>query len=225
MKPLLVIRPQPGCNATVNAAQALGLDAQGFPMFAIEPINWSSPLPESIDALLLGSANALRHAGHQLERYRGKPAYVVGEATAQAARDAGLSIAVTGQGGLQSLMSGVAPSHRTLLRLAGQNRVTLDLPKGHAMIERVVYSSTALPMDDAMAAMLREPALILLHSAEAAHHFAHECERQGVDRALLDLAALAPRIAQGAGSGWKSLSIADAPSDQALLALARQLCQ
>ena len=115
--PVIVIRPEPGCSATVAAAQALGLDARAFPLFEVEPCHWDAPGAETFDALLIGSANALRQGGAALAAYAGMPAYCVGEATAQAAQAAGLRIAATGNGGLQAVLAQIAPDHRRLLRL------------------------------------------------------------------------------------------------------------
>ncbi len=223
--PVIVIRPQPGCAATVAAAQAIDLDAHGFALFRIEPRAWDAPLTRTFDAVLLGSANALRCAGPALGNYRGMPAYVVGAETARAAEDAGLTVVATGSGGLQQVLGELAPEHTRLLRLAGETRVSLDPPPGVIIEERVVYASEPLPIPPELAAILSGGALVLLHSAEAARHFSGECARQQIDRSLLTLAALAPRIAAAAGDGWAALRVADSPSDPALLALAADLCQ
>ena len=45
MIPLIVIRPQPGCDASVAAARARGLDAHGFPLFAVRALDWQPPAP------------------------------------------------------------------------------------------------------------------------------------------------------------------------------------
>ena len=94
MTPIIVIRPEPGSSATVTAAQKIGLKVQGFPLFKVVPRRWVPPPADTVDALLLGSANALRHGGENVARYVGKPAYVVGESTAEAAL---LARAVPGQ--------------------------------------------------------------------------------------------------------------------------------
>lgn len=93
------------------------------------------------------------------------------------------------------------------------------------MAERVVYASRAQPMPAELVTLLGEPALVALHSAEAAHHFAAECVRNGLRRARLRLCALGPRIAAAAGDGWGEVAVAADTSDRALLALARQMCQ
>jgi uroporphyrinogen-III synthase len=119
MIPVVAIRPQPGCDATVAAARAAGLDARGFPLFEVRPLAWQPPSAESFDALLLGSANALRHAGPPLDGYHGKPAYAVGATTADAASAAGLDVIAVGSGGLKLLLPRLAADHRRLLRLSG----------------------------------------------------------------------------------------------------------
>lgn len=223
MIPLIVIRPEPGCSATVRAARDAGLPAHGFPLFAVEPIAWDAPAREEVDAVLIGSANALRHGGAALDSYRGLPAYVVGEATARAARGAGFAVAATGTGGLQAVLDRVPPSR--LLRLGGRERIVLIPPPGVSIVERTVYASNPVPMPPALLDMLREPAAILLHSAEAARHFAGECDRLGVERGNIALGVIGPRVTAAAGTGWATLDCAESPDDHALLALAGRLCQ
>lgn len=225
MIPLVVIRPQPGCDATVAAARGRGLDARGFPLFSVGPLQWSPPDPAAIDAVLIGSANALRHGGDDLARYRGKPAYAVGKATAEAARTAGFSIAATGEGGLQSLLGALDPHHKRLLRLSGDVRVMLSPPEDVSIVERVVYESRRLPMSRALADLLQRPAVVLLHSAHAALHFASLCDLAHLERSRISLAAIGPRVAEVVGGGWRAVVAAARPDDAALLALAQEMCQ
>jgi len=224
MIPIVVIRPQPGCNATVEAVRTLGLDARGFPLFEVRPVGWEPPAPDSFDAIVLGSANAPRHAGPALAAYAGKPAYAVGAVTAEVARAAGLDVVATGAGGLKAVLNQLAPGHRRLLRLAGRERTMLVPPPPVSMQERVVYASEPLPLPDDLRTLLRNPALVLLHSAEAAHRFAALCDEHHVDRSIIAIAALGPRVTRAAGAGWAALRAATAPSDAAMLALAREMC-
>lgn len=221
MIPLIVIRPEPGCRATVAAARAMGLDVHGFPLFAISPVAWQAPPPDSFDAVLLGSANALRHGGGELAACRGKPAYAVGETTATAARSAGLAVVATGRGGLQGLMNRIDPAHRRLLRLCGQERVPLQAPPGATISERVVYASQPRPLPAELARLLRRPAVVALHSAEAARHFASLCP----GRSHIRLACIGPRVSEAAGTGWAAVDATAVPDDAALLALAARMCQ
>jgi uroporphyrinogen-III synthase len=224
MIPLIVIRPEPGCAASVAAARDLGLDAHGCPLFAVRPLAWTGPAPEQFSALLIGSANALRHGGPELDRYRDLPVHAVGKATAEAALAAGFLVARTGSGGLQAVLDAVPPG-TALLRLAGAERIALTPPASVTMAERTVYISEPLPMSATLANLLAKPAVILLHSAEAARHFTAECDRLGLPRTNLALATIGPRVSAVAGTGWRALETADAPCESALLAKARDLCQ
>ena len=104
MVPLVVIRPEPGCSNTVAAARAAGITCHGFPLFEVAARSWEGLAPQGFDALLIGSANALRHGGPGLAALRALPVLAVGETTAAEARAAGFSVAQTGAGGLQSLL-------------------------------------------------------------------------------------------------------------------------
>jgi len=221
--PVFAIRPEPGCSATAARGPQMGLAIEAWPLFEIAPLPWEPPPPERIDALLLGSANAVRCAGSGLDVFRGKSAYAVGKVTAAAAEAAGLTIAATGRGGLQPLLETVRPP-RTLLRLAGEEHVPLRPPLGVVIDKRIVYRSAARPMPEPLAERLRQGGLVLLHSGAAARHFADECDRLGVPRTAVALAALGPRIAEAAGEGWRALRSASAPREAALLALARDMC-
>jgi uroporphyrinogen-III synthase len=225
MIPVVVLRPQPGCDVTVAAARACGLDARAFPLFDVRALAWEPPPADSFDAILLGSANAPRHAGIALAAYAAKPAYAVGAVTAQTARGAGLNVIATGIGGIKALPPLFQPEHRRLLRLSGRERMTLTPPRGVSIEERVVYASEPLPLPPELRVLLQAPALVLLHSAEAAHHFAGLCDRHHIARAMLGLATLGPRVMRAAGRGWRLLRAAEAPSDTALLALAREMCE
>ncbi|MEZ5744608.1 MAG: uroporphyrinogen-III synthase, partial [Sphingomonadaceae bacterium] len=186
---VFVIRPEPGCRATVEAAKALGLDAQGHPLFEVKPLPWDAPPRDEVDAVLLGSANALRHAGEELDGFAGLPAYAVGAKTAEAAREADFEVVETGEGNMQDLLARLSPGHQRLLRIAGRQRVQLAPPDGVTLIECEVYSSDPLPMPNPLALALRQPAVVLLHSAIAAHHFAKSCEGKGIDRTRIAIAA------------------------------------
>ncbi len=225
MKPVIIIRPQPGASATLAAARAMNLNAHVFPMFQVHPMPWDMPDAESFDALLLGSANAVRHGGAALSTYAGKPTYAVGEITAQTARDAGLDVIQTGTGGLQDVLGTLTPDHRRLLRLAGKQRVELTAPNGVSITECEVYSSDPLPMPGELTKILARPALVMLHSAEAARHFAASCETRGIDRSMVMLACIGPRVADAAGNGWQDVRAAAESSEKALLALAREMCK
>lgn len=225
MVPLVVIRPEPGCAASVAAARAAGLDARGFALFEVAAKSWEAVPAAGYDALLAGSANVFRYGGPGLPALSALPVLAVGEATAEAARAAGFAVAATGTGGLQKLLETLPRGCRRLLRLAGDERIALTPPRRVTIDERVVYTTRAVPFPPELAALLRGPAIIALHSADAARHLAAQCVSHGLRRARLRIAALSPRIAAAAGDGWGEVAAAPIPDDKALLALARQMCQ
>ncbi|MFM9935591.1 MAG: uroporphyrinogen-III synthase [Novosphingobium sp.] len=221
--PVVVIRPEPGNAATVEAARELGLLALAVPLFEMAPARWDAPDPAPYLALLAGSANVFRLGGGGLSRLAPLPVHAVGAITAAAARGAGFAIGQTGEGGLQPLVETLPPGR--YLRLAGEKHVPLALPEGVHIDDIVVYAAQGVAMPQALVEALAEPAVVLLHSGEAAQHFAAESDRLGVRRDHLALACLAPRIGAMAGTGWQHVEIAQTRSDQAVLALAAQLCK
>jgi len=229
--PLIIIRPEPGASRSHAVAAELGLAAYSFPLFAAMPRAWDAPAPDSFDALLLGSANALRHGGPALADYIGKPAYCVGEATTRVAWSRGLIVAATGEGGLQALQDEVAPEHPRLLRLAGAERVPLDPPPGVEIAERVVYASVPVPFPLDLGRVLLASALpalvLLLHSGEAARYFVSETARLGLPRDHITAITIGPRVSDicAQAGGWAAILTAPAATDAAMLALAAQTCQ
>lgn len=222
-RPILAVRPEPGCGATVAAGKAAGLDIEACPLFAIQAVPWSLP-PGEFDGLLLGSANALRAGGPLVDNLVDKPVYAVGETTAAAARRRGFEVAQVGRGRLQEVVEGLAGQGLRLLRLAGREQVPLTPPAGCSIETVIAYESVPLPLPGEVAERLGGGALVLLHSAAAARHFAAECDRLAVHRGDIRLAALASRIGDAAGTGWAALRWAAEPNEAALLAVAREMC-
>lgn len=221
---LLALRPEPGLSATLDKARAMGLAITGHALSEIRPVAWDCPDPAGIDGLLIGSANAILHGGENLARLADKPVFAVGEATAAAARAAGFAVAMTGSGGLQGVLDAVpVPSH--LLRIAGEEHVPLTAPAGVTFAEVIAYCSVPLPLDPVAQLVASGEALVLLHSAATARHFATECDRLGLSRAVVTLVALGPRIADAAGGGWVDVHIAARPDESTFLQLAFDLCE
>lgn len=224
--PIITLRPEPHASQMCVLARQKGLEVSAFPLSEVRPLAWEGPDPASFDAILAGSANAFRHAGEGLARYRSKPVFAVGPATGRAAEEAGFTVGMAGTGGLQQLLPLIPERPVRLLRLAGARHVLIDPPEDISVTTREVYEVVHRPMPDEMAGLLKAGgALVLLHSAGAAEHFAAECDRLGIDRAGVRLAALGPRIAEAAGEGWDEVQFAPKPANGALLALAQKMCQ
>lgn len=214
MRRLLVLRPEPGASVTVDKARKLGLEAVSVPLFTVQAVPWEVPEAAHFDGLLLTSANAVRHGGDQLSKLRGLPVYAVGEATAEAARDAGFDIAATGDAGVERLLGSIEPDLK-LLHLCGEDRSD---PKGPQTITSIpVYRAKPVAQPDLSEA---GGAVALIHSPRAGRRFAELV----ADRETIAVVAISQVAAEAVGDGWQSVNAVEQPSDDALLALAARLC-
>lgn len=215
MRRLLVLRPEPGASATAERARTLGLEPVLMPLFEIEPIAWTAPDPAGFDALILSSANAVRFGGGALNKFLALPVHAVGEATAEAARGAGFTVSTVGEAGVDELLVSLGAELR-LLHLAGEDRrAPTDVRQRIQSI--AVYRSREIEAPDVSEA---SDAIALVHSPRAGARFA-ELMR---DRGSVAIAAISPAAAEVVGGGWQSVQSADRPNDDALLALAAELC-
>lgn len=230
---VLVTRPQPEAARTAARLTALGHDVVLAPLLITAAVDWELPevLPE---AVAFTSAAAVRLAGPQLATLRHLPVFVVGAATAQAARDAGF--AVPGQIALASkhadpvnatpgtaaaLLERIGGSGLgRVLYLAGRDRAARDLPPNVDL--HVVYAATlaAALAAPAVSALAGTSTLTLLYSARTAGHFAALVDAARLDRRRLAIAALSPQVLAAAGPGWASGIAAPVPTETALLAAA-----
>ena len=210
MSRVLVLRPEPGARATVERARRRGLDAVAIPLFEIEPVPSKAPDIAGFDGLLLTSANAVRFTSQEL---RGLPVYAVGEATAEAAREAGFDIAATGDAGVEKLLDSIECDVK-LVHLCGEDRRNVANAR-QKITPVVVYR--AIPLD---APKLPPSDVALIHSPRAGRRFAELV----ADRSAVAIAAISAAAAEAVGSGWKAIEIAGTPTDEALLALAERLC-
>lgn len=220
MRRLVILRPEPGASATAAAAESLGLEPLVLPLFAIEPVAWQAPDARTFDALLLTSANAVRHGGVELAALRGLPVYAVGEATATKARETGFTIAETGSEGVDALLERIDPALR-LLHLCGEHRRT-PLAASQSITQLPVYRSAALA--DVAGLERMSGAVVAIHSPRAGARLAELAAARGIDISGTAIAAISAEAALAAGSGWENVEVADAPADSCLLALAARLC-
>jgi uroporphyrinogen-III synthase len=215
MRRVLVLRPEPGATATVQHARGLGLDAIAVPLFEVEAVAWTAPDSNHFDALLLTSANAVRFGGAELGSLRALPVYAVGEATAEAGRQAGLRIVGTGDEGVDRLLD-MIPADLKLLHLCGEDRKAPSDAR-QAITPTTVYRAVEI---DVPGLEVGPNAVALVHSPRAGRRFAELVK----DRSTVAIAAISRAAAERTGTGWESVETADVPTDDALLALAARLC-
>lgn len=218
MRPLVIVRPEPGASATAEAARAVGLNAVVISLFEVRPLDWQPPDPSRFDSLLLTSANSVRHGGTGLDRLKCLAVHCVGQATAAAARSAGFVVRSVGSAGVDELLQSLDPDLR-LLHLCGADRK--EPADARQTIEPLpVYEAVELSVDLAGAS----GAVVAIHSARAASTFGRNVDSQRLDRATIAVAAISSEAAEAAGSGWERVEAASEPSDAALLAIASRLC-
>jgi uroporphyrinogen-III synthase len=213
MRKLLLLRPEPGLSASAERARELGLNVICCPLFHVEPTAWEAPSPTDYDALLLTSANAIRHGGQILGTLKGLPVHAVGEATAAAARNFGLRIETVGDGDVAELL-GELPKPLRLLHLAGEDHRDIE----DARIEtRIVYRSAAIA-DPQLPSL--KGLVVAIHSPRAGARLAELAS----NRSQAVIAAISPAAARACGTGWERIESSADPSDKSLLALAAMLC-
>lgn len=225
MRPLVILRPQPGAGRTAARAAALGLDPVVAPMFTVQPLGWTPPDPVGHDAILLTSANAASLAGGGVTSLLALPCYAVGEATADAAAAAGFDDVRVGPSDAAALLRLMTDDGvRRALHLSGRDHMPTVAPE---IITRIaVYAADPVEAFSTEAdAALRSGAVTVLHSPRAAAHFAALVDRAGLERDTLDLATISLAAADAAGEGWHSKQAAGRPRDDALLELAAKLCK
>jgi uroporphyrinogen-III synthase len=221
--PLILLRPQPGNDASAARARAIGLDPVQLPLFEIGRVE-AGPAPEGpFDAILLSSANGARFGATVLRALAHLPAYAVGEATAQAARGAGVEIVKIGGGDASSTATMmVAEGHDRVLHLCGADVRPFD-PQGLTVTRHVVYQvveraeETLRPELDRLIS-----AVVAIHSPRAGRRLATLVAPEL--RSRFHIAAISTAAADACGSGWASASISAAPDDTALLHCVETLC-
>ena len=216
MRPVVVLRPEPGASETIKRARTLGLEVTSIPLFEVEPVEWEPPDAAAFDALLLTSANAIRHGSGELEALCALPVHAVGAATAEVAREAGFTIASSGSAGVDELLNSLGPEIR-LLHLCGEDHRTPSNPP-RKLEAIMVYRSRAT--DPPPSLDRAKNGVVLVHSPRAAARFAELVD----DRGSIAVAAISDAAAAAVGTGWEAVLTAARPSDEALLALAARLC-
>jgi len=210
MRPLVILRPEPGASATAGRARAMGLDVRALPLFEVVPLAWQAPDPAEFDAIVMTSANAALHGGEELERLKSLPVRAVGAATAAAARAAGFAVAGIGAGGSGDM---VLPNGERLLHLAGREHRAIG-----AAITIPVYESRPIEPPPTLGGL--GDCVAAVHSSRAGNRLAEII----ADRSRITIAAISTAAAEACGTGWRSVHESSQPSDAALLALAARLC-
>jgi uroporphyrinogen-III synthase len=211
MRPLVILRPEPGSSRSAARAKALGLEVVQISLFAVVPMEWEAPDPGAFDAIILTSANAVRHGGEEILKLKSLPVHAIGEATAAMARAAGFTVASVGEGGSRAMN---LPQGQRLLHLTGTDHLAFPSTTDIAVYEARIA-------DDPEGIAQLNDCVIAVHSPRAGVRLAELVE----DRTRITIAAISEAAATTCGPGWQEVRTAAEPNDIALLALAASLCE
>ena len=221
-RPVLICRPHPGADTTAKRVETLGMDAIVYPLFSVEPLTWAAPAPESFDAIMLTSANALRHGGDAVKQYASLPAFAVGDATAEAAEKAGFQdIRICGPNAQALITSIHNAGYTNVLHLSGHHVRPYD-PKGLNIVRLPVYHAADAGDAAGLAAHLTHAPIVLVHSPRAGERLVALTTSE--QRQSIPVIAISGTALEACGGDWKSAQAAEEPSDAAMLALAWQIC-
>ena len=247
----LIIRPQPDADRDVALLMRYGVPALVSP--SMKRAHQTHELPESANfsGIIMTSRNAVEAITKfdKVIANRGRwaklPVFVVGSATATAARDAGFSNIIRGTGGGAGLL---APISRYFNEKIGKQEngksfnmnlpllwpsaveISFDLvaalsPHGVAVQRLPVYQMIASAgLDSTITDKITEGAIaaVVAMSVRSVQIFRRNLDADGKESSLSGMVLIAgsSAIAEAAGGGWKTVYIARQPRRSRLLAIA-----
>jgi uroporphyrinogen-III synthase len=227
---VLVTRQEPEASATVARLATLGWRGLAAPMLSIEAVPARLPPLRTVQAVVLGSINAVRHLP---KRFRGLPLLAVGDATAEAARAAGFALAESASGDARDLAALASrrcdPAGPPLLLATARGAggpLAADLrSRGFRVLRRVTYHARPLPvLPPEAAAALGEGRVgyVLFFSGSAARVFGRVARARRLTHTLPGVTALSISPAAAAiiaPMGFGCVLTAARPDQDSLLAL------
>lgn len=233
MRPrVLVTRPEPGASRTARVLEAAGFEPVIVPLTRVRALDVAADRDVSgCDAAAATSANALRHAPDRLlEALRPLTVFAVGEATAQAARAAGVADARDGGGDAAALartILGAEMSPTRLLYPCGRVRRpdferTLA-ERGIDVVAVETYAVEPIAPDETAAPSVR-PDAILVHSEQGARALVARLAQPDWAAAMAGVPCVAISARAAAALEGLKVAVAARPEDAAMIdALRRSL--
>lgn len=232
---LLVTRPQPEADETAARLVERGHEVMIGPVLHFTALPAPPPIADTPAALVFTSRNAVRAVTlwPQKDAWRGVPAFVVGAATARAAREAGFSDVRPGNGdgvalALLIVVSLNIDAGRVVYPAAEDRAPALEQrlrSAGYTVDVTVAYrmdAETSLPPE--VAAALRGGAIdgILFYSGRTAATFRRLVKQAGLLPSLAGIRAFVMSesvAAPLAGLALQEVAIAARPSEGGILSL------
>lgn len=201
---ILVTRPEPDNAKTAAALRARGYEVLLSPMLRYEAIPFHGEDDAAYDGVVVTSANAIRAIESHPSRSRlfALRAFAVGEATAEAARQAGFTDVVSARNGAKALgdlivkqaTAGKLKTHATLCYLAGADLahdLAADLgARGFTVVTHTTYRMVPVPGFPAdVGAAFRGGGVeaVLHYSRRSARAFLDAARAEGIEISALAL--------------------------------------
>lgn len=232
---LLVTRPREDSQSLAQALVARGIEPMIEPMIDIIDLPGPPVACDQAQAILFTSANGVRALVRRnqgdLSELLPLPVLAVGDATAQAARDAGFRQVESAAGDVAALvgltLARLAPDGGPLLHIAG-SQVAGDLAgrlsaAGFAVRREAIYGArqaTHLSIATLEGLRLSQIDAVTFFSPRTAAAFVTLCRDTGAARLLRSVVALclSPAVAQAASAlTWRAIVVAPRPDQDALL--------
>lgn len=227
----LITRPSEDARGLHAELRRRGIAVMHEPMLSIERMADVSVDTSGAQGLLFTSSNGVR-AFASLSGQRDLPAFAVGDATAQACRDAGFSEVHSASGDVDALANYVIrhcrPLDGRLIQVAGTvsaGDLAGALRAAGFVIDRIpIYRAnvaTSLSADTRGAMKSGRIDAVLFFSPRTAATFVSLVQSAGLDNACRNVNAycLSPSVAKRAAVlPWKRVTIAAEPTQTALLA-------
>ncbi|WP_299751671.1 uroporphyrinogen-III synthase [Devosia sp.] len=231
---MLVTRPEPDGQATVQRLAALAIQAIAAPLMSRRTLDISLPPANGFAALALTSTNGLRALEDRgvIAQFSHLPVFAVGGRTALEARSMGFAEAFAAGGTLGDLVNLMARA-----RLAGPvfypagKHLSGDLAKALAQFGVMVVTARVYDMvpvealPDAIVSGLASGDIggVLLYSRRTAELLVKALEGQldRAQRSRIAMLCLSEAVAEPLmAAHFNRISLADHPSDESMMALA-----
>jgi len=235
---ILNIRPMGDAERDAASLKRRGVPTCVMPLLEIVPAAFTPPEAETHSGLIFTSRHAISAfvAQTDLKDWVTKPVYVVGQASAAMARQAGFATVLVGTGGGAGLTPLIVTHQATrrgpLLWVAGVDK-SFDMEtalKAHGIavtvIDAYAAKTVASPDPAGIECIAKNGVLaVIVMSARSAKLFGELLDRNALDacRAQIILVAGSQAIAAAAGLGWRQILVAKHPRRSRLLAIATLL--
>jgi uroporphyrinogen-III synthase len=213
-----ITRAQPGAARTAARLTALGFEPVVAPLLAIRPLPDAldaAPDFASVAALAFTSPNGVSAFAALTPDLRDLPVFAVGDASAEAAREAGFTDARSAAGDIHALARLIAASPIQGLILApGAREPAGDLPA--LLPEHKIQRLPVYAAEETGAPVPAEFDALLLHSPRAARALAAILP-PGAAKNRLAVCISAAAAAPMAGFSFAEIRTADAPDENSML--------